>query len=143
LETFLTYCHSGYIPYESVDEALAIFVEKYNVTNLKDLMDRYLSMTLTGKTAKNWIQWASKLKMKNTALRIYQMRAEAKRAWTTVLELEPILFSNSPGISRLEVEENFVEFSNFIETRSANENDLYPPYGKFLELDSSENIMFK
>ena len=62
------------------------------------------------------------------------MRAEAKRAWTTVLELEPILFSNSPGISRLEVEENFVEFSNFIETRSANENDLYPPYGKFLEL---------
>ena len=81
--------------------------------------------------------------MKNTALRIYQMRAEAKRAWTTVLELEPILFSNSPGISRLEVEENFVEFSNFIETRSANENDLYPPYGKFLELDSSENIMFK
>ena len=68
LETFLTYCYSGYIPYESVDEALAIFVEKYNVTNLKDLMDRYLSMTLNGETAKNWIQWASKLKMKNTAL---------------------------------------------------------------------------
>ena len=70
LETFLTYCYSGYIPYESVDEALAIFVEKYNVTNLKDLMDRYLSMTLTGETAKNWIKWASKLKMKNTALRL-------------------------------------------------------------------------
>ena len=69
LETFLTYCYSGYIPYESVNEALAIFVEKYNVTNLKDLMDRYLSMTLTGKTAKNWIQWTTKLKMKNTALR--------------------------------------------------------------------------
>merc|ERR1739848_243843 len=52
LETFLTYCYSGYIPYESVDEALAIFVEKYNVTNLKDLMDRYLSMTLNGEIAK-------------------------------------------------------------------------------------------
>ena len=70
LETFLTYCYSGYIPYESVNEALAIFVEKYNVTNLKDLMDRYLSMTLTGKTAKNWIPWAIKLKMENTALRL-------------------------------------------------------------------------
>ena len=70
LETFLTYCYSGYIPYESVNEALAIFVEKYNVTNLKDLMDRYLSMTLTGKTAKIWIQWTTKLKMKNTALRL-------------------------------------------------------------------------
>ena len=70
LETFLTYCYSGYMPYESVDEALAIFVEKYNVTNLKDLMDRYLSMTLTGETAKNWIQWTTKLKMKNTALRL-------------------------------------------------------------------------
>ena len=70
LEKFLTYCYSGYIPYESVDEALAIFVEKYNVTNLKDLMDRYLSLTLNGETAKNWIQWASKLKMKNTALRL-------------------------------------------------------------------------
>ena len=70
LETFLTYCYSGYIPYESVDEALAIFVEKYNVTNLKDLMDRYLSMTLTGETAKNWIQWTTKLKMSNTALRL-------------------------------------------------------------------------
>ena len=69
LETFLTYCYSGYIPYESVNEALAIFVEKHNVTNLKNLMDRYLSMTLTGKTAKNWIQWTTKLKMKNTALR--------------------------------------------------------------------------
>ena len=70
LETFLTYCYSGYIPYESVDEALAIFVEKYNVTNLKDLMDLYLSMTLTGETAKNWTQWTTKLKMKNTALRL-------------------------------------------------------------------------
>ena len=70
LETFLTYCYSGYIPYASVDEALATFVEKYNVTNLKDLMDRYLSMTLTGETAKNWIQWTTKLKMKNTALRL-------------------------------------------------------------------------
>ena len=75
LETFLTYCYSGYIPYESEEsdvsvEALAIFVEKYNVTNLKDLMDRYLSMTLNGETAKNWIKWASKLKMKNTALRL-------------------------------------------------------------------------
>ena len=70
LETFLTYCYSGYIPYASVDEALAIFLEKYNVTNLKDLMDRYLSMTLTGETAKNWIQWTTKLKMKNTALRL-------------------------------------------------------------------------
>ena len=70
LETFLTYCYSGYIPNSSVDEALAIFVEKYNVTNLKDLMDRYLSLTLTVETAKNWIQWASKLKMKNTALRL-------------------------------------------------------------------------
>ena len=70
LETFLTYCYSGYIPYASVDEALAIFVERHNVTNLKDLMDRYLSMTLTGETAKNWIQWTTKLEMKNTALRL-------------------------------------------------------------------------
>ena len=70
LETFLTYCYSGYIPNSSVDKDLATFVEKYNVTNLKDLMDRYLSMTLTGKTAKNWIQWTTKLKMKNTALRL-------------------------------------------------------------------------
>ena len=71
------------------------------------------------------------------------MRAEAKQAWAKVMELEKILFSNNSGISRLEVEENFVEFSNFIETKSANGKDLYPPYGKFLELDSSENIMFK
>ena len=71
------------------------------------------------------------------------MRAEAKQAWAKVLELEKILFSNNSGISRLEVEENFVEFSNFIETRDANGKDLFPPYGKFLELDTSENIMFK
>ena len=73
------------------------------------------------------------------------MRAEAKQAWAKVLELEKILFSNNSGISRLEVEENFVEFSNFIETRDANGKDLYPPSpcGKFLELDTSENIMFK
>ena len=70
LETFLTYCYSGYIPNSSVDKDLAFFVEKYNVTNLKDLMDRYLSLTLTGKTAKNWIPWAIKLKMENTALRL-------------------------------------------------------------------------
>ena len=70
LETFLTYCYSGYIPNSSVDKDLATFVEKYNVTNLKDLMDRYLSLTLTGKNAKNWIPWAIKLKMENTALRL-------------------------------------------------------------------------
>ena len=70
LETFLTYCYSGYIPNSSVDKDLATFVEKYNVTNLKNLMDRYLSLTLTGKTAKNWIPWAIKLKMENTALRL-------------------------------------------------------------------------
>ena len=70
------------------------------------------------------------------------MRAEAKQAWAKVLELQTILFPNNFIFAKLEVEENFVEFSNFIETRSANGKDLYPPYGKFLELHSSENIMF-
>ena len=74
--------------------------------------------------------------------RIYQMRAEAKEAWSKVLELETILFSNNFSFAQLQVEENFVDFSNFIETLRANGKDLYPPYGKFLELDSSENIMF-
>ena len=70
------------------------------------------------------------------------MRNEARHAWAKILELETVLFSNS-SFAELEIEENVVDFSNFIETRSANGKDLYPPYGKFLELDSSENIMFK
>ena len=70
------------------------------------------------------------------------MKNEARNAWAKILELETILFSNSP-FAELEVEENVVDFSSFIETRSANGKDLYPPYGKFLDLDSSENIMFK
>jgi hypothetical protein len=96
LETFLTYCYSGYIPLKFEVGNIEIFVEKYNVTNLKDLMDRYLSLTLTGKTAKNWIPWAINLKMENTALRIYQMRAEAKQALAKVWEQKTILFSKMP-----------------------------------------------
>ena len=69
------------------------------------------------------------------------MKNEARNAWAKILELETILFSNS-SFAELKVEENVVEFSSFIETRSANGKDLYPPYGKFLELHSSENIMF-
>ena len=70
------------------------------------------------------------------------MKNEARNAWAKILELETILFSNS-SLAELGVEENVVDFSSFIETRSANGKDLYPPYGKFLELDTSENIMFK
>ena len=70
------------------------------------------------------------------------MKNEARNAWAKILELETILFSNS-SLAKLGVEENVVDFSSFIETRSANGKDLYPPYGKFLELDTSENIMFK
>ena len=69
------------------------------------------------------------------------MKNEARNAWAKILELETILFSNS-SLAKLGVEENVVDFSSFIETRSANGKDLYPPYGKFLELHSSENIMF-
>ena len=69
------------------------------------------------------------------------MKNEARNAWAKILELETILFSNS-SLAELGVEENVVDFSSFIETRSANGKDLYPPYGKFLELHSSENIMF-
>ena len=71
------------------------------------------------------------------------MRAEAKQAWAKVLELETILFSKNFSFAQLQVEDNFVDFNNFIETLRANGEDLYPTYGKFLELDSSENIMFK
>ena len=69
------------------------------------------------------------------------MKNEARNAWAKILELETILFSNS-SLAELGVEENVVDFSSFIETRSANGKDLYPPYGKFLELHSSENVMF-
>ena len=71
------------------------------------------------------------------------MRAEAKQAWAKVLELETILFSNNFSFAQLQVEENFVDFRNFILTLRAKRKGLYPLYGKFLELDSSENIMFK
>ena len=76
----------------AVDEALAFFVEKYQVENLKDLMDKYLSMSMTGKNARIWMKWAARLKMKNTALRIHQMKEKSKKAWAEVLELEPLLF---------------------------------------------------
>ena len=79
--------------------------------------------------------------LQNPCPRISQMRNEARHAWAKILELETILFSNS-NFAQNEVEENVVDFSNFIETRSANGKDLYPPFGKFFELDTSEKIMF-
>ena len=139
LESFLTYCHTGFLPMWAVDEALAFFVEKYSVENLKDLMDKYLSMSMTGKKAKIWMKWAARLKMENTALRISQMRKDALKAWEKVLEMEPLLFSNNFSLDQLQVDEIYdQEFNIFI----ANQKNASPPFGMLRELDFTENIMF-
>ena len=123
----------------AVDEALAFFVEKYNVENLKDLMDKYLSMSMTGKKAKIWMKWAARLKMENTALRISQMRKSALKAWEEVLEMEPLLFSNNFSLDQLQVDEIYdQEFIIFI----ANQKNASPPFGMLRELDFTENVMF-
>ena len=68
-------------------------------------MDKYLSMSMTGKKAKIWMKWAARLKMENTALRISQMRKDALKAWEKVLEMEPLLFSNNFSLDQLQVDE--------------------------------------
>ena len=143
LESFLTYCHTGYLPMWAVDEALAFFVEKYKVKNLKDLMDKYLSMSMTGKNARIWMKWAARLKMKNTALRIHQMKEKSKKAWAEVLELEPLLFSNNFSLNQLQIDDIFdPEFNTYIKSVMANPKSKGPAFGKFCKLDFTENIMF-
>ena len=86
LEAFFAYCYTGYIPMSSINEDLAFFTEKYNVTNLKTFIDKFVSIYVVTPRASNpyigfgnqpnqdgingWIKWLARLDMKNTTKNI-------------------------------------------------------------------------
>jgi len=124
LEAFLIFCYTGFLPMAAINENLAKFVNDYNVENLKSLLDKYVSMSLTARNAENWTKWAQKLKLKNTALRIWLLKRGSKDVWTKLCKDDQ-------------------KFSSFIGLviGTTTEQDLFPAYGKFGDLDFSENVM--
>ena len=78
---FLILC-LGFLPMAAINENLAKFVNDYKIENLKSLLDKYISMSLTARNAENWTKWAQKLKLKNTALRIWLLKRGSKDVWT-------------------------------------------------------------
>ena len=70
----------------AINQNLAKFIFKYKVGNLTSLLDKYVSMSLTARDAENWTKWASKLNLKNTALRIWLLKRGSKEIWTKICQ---------------------------------------------------------
>ena len=64
LESALVFCSTKALITSAINESLAIFVDMYNLENLMDLMDRFISMSLFTIEDKTWI-------IKVDILRIY------------------------------------------------------------------------
>merc|ERR1711974_295660 len=73
LENVLIFCCTKTLPMSAIDEKLAIFVDKYNMENLMDLIDEFCSMSLSTIEDKKWVvKWIPKLKMTRTALKLME-----------------------------------------------------------------------
>ena len=70
----------------AINQNLAKFIFKYKVGNLTSLLDKFVSMSLTARDAENWTKWASKLNLKNTALRIWLLKRGSKEIWTKMCQ---------------------------------------------------------
>ena len=70
----------------AINQNLAKFIFKYKVGNLTSILDKFFSMSLTARDAENWTKWASKLNLKNTALRIWLLKRGSKEIWTKICQ---------------------------------------------------------
>lgn len=99
LEAYLVFCYSGYVPMSAIGQDLAAFADKYRITNLMVLIDKFVSMHVVKQRAGDpstrgyednginaWIKWIPKLDMKNSALQIQHWRPWGKKAYRHVME---------------------------------------------------------
>ena len=126
LEGFLIFCYTGFLPMSTVNENLAKFILKYKVKNLRDILDKFVCMSLTARDAAIWTKWAPKLKLRNTALRIWLLKRGSKEAWTNICKKD----------------KDFAAYVGLV-VGTATAEELFPDYGQLGDLDFSENIMIR
>lgn len=126
LEGFLIFCYTGFLPMSTVNENLAKFILKYKVKNLRDILDKFVCMSLTARDAAIWTKWAPKLKLRNTALRIWLLKRGSKEAWTKICKKD----------------KDFAAYVGLV-VGTATAEELFPDYGQLGDLDFSENIMIR
>ena len=120
-EAFISFCKTGFIPMSAIDKKLALFVDEYRVENLRNVLDKHVSMILDADNVHEWIDLATKMELKNTAFAIMQLK----------------LSKNGPDYFLCEG--NNTEFARFI--NKLHFTSAYPAFGKFHALNHSGNIM--
>jgi len=79
LKSVLTFCRTNTIPMTAINEDLVVFVEKYNMENLMDVIDRIIAMSVDHKIDERWIfEWIPKLKMIKSGIRLNEYLAYSK-----------------------------------------------------------------
>jgi len=143
VESVLTFCCSKILPMSAIDENLAIFVDKYNMENLMDLIDRVVSMSLSTFKDTKWIvKWTPKLKMMRTALKLVEyLRSEGKNAKVKISkqrkEFASYVYNGYPGLTWAEECKGDKELSSYLGSMIGTK-EIFPKYSG---LKYSKNVM--
>jgi len=124
LEGFLIFCYTGFLPMSTFNENLAKFMDNYKVENMRGLLDKFVSMSLTARDTGIWTKWAPKLNLRNTALKIWLLKRGSEEVWTRICKRD----------------KDFAAYVGLV-VGTATAEELFPVYGQLGELDFSENIM--
>jgi len=117
-EAFLEFGKSGFIQMCAIDEKMASFVYTYKTENLRQVLDKHVSMILNKENLHTWIDTAAKLELKNTALAILNLQPQVKNE----------LYAGT--------NKKFAKITYKLKSTTD-----HPLYGKFQNLSHSENIM--
>jgi len=149
-EAFRTFCKTGYFPLWAIDATkskdgdLVTLADKYNLTEITDLVDKYVGMTVTAENAHAWVDWCVKLDLKNVALHILARKKVVSEA---VGKRKKKVVKKINGVKPEEIEwTNFCkEHQRFIEylgNLTGIVDGLVPNHGRFEDLiNFTENIM--
>merc|ERR1711962_650047 len=143
LESVLVFCNTKALTISAINEDLATFVDMYNLENLMDLMDRFISMSLSTIEDKTWIiKWTPKLKMTRTALKLIKfLRREAKIAKITLTksrkDFASYIYNGSPTLTWAEACKGNKELATFLSCLT----EIKESFPKYSDLKCSENIM--
>merc|ERR1711962_463561 len=143
LESVLVFCNTKALTISAINEDLATFVDMYNLENLMDLMDRFISMSLSTIEDKTWIiKWTPKLKMTRTALKLVKfLRREAKIAKITLTksrkDFASYIYNGSPTLTWAEACKGNKELATYLSSLT----EIKESFPKYSDLKCSENIM--
>jgi len=149
LEAYITFCKTGYFPLWAIDGSksndgdLITLADKYNLTEISDLVDKYVAMTITAENADDWVDWCVKMDLKNVALRILGR----KKAVAKIGGRKKKIVKKINGVKPEEVEwSNFCKehqrFISYLGYLAGIVDGLVPDHGRFEALiNFTENIM--